>query len=149
MGAAETLRKIAGAIRGTRVDLQAPAVDATGHALARIDTLFAQPMNDVQAADAVMAKHDERCFIGQCVQPRELGRHGSHGNQLGVGDARELEFVGLADVDQREFFAGWRRRWTSCGVISSASQSDSRSNKRDPFVRLHHRSGGWMGSNVI
>ena len=53
-----------------------------------------------------MAKHDERRYGGLRVQARELGGYGSHGDQFGAGDSRNLEFGGLADVEEGELFAG-------------------------------------------
>jgi len=88
-----------------RIDFQAPEVDAAGHALARVDTVLAEPMNDIQAAHTVMAKYDERYVFSLSVQARQLGRDGSHGNQIGAGDAGQLEFRGLADIDEHEFLA--------------------------------------------
>jgi|ERR1700733_907426 len=91
--------------RNAGIYLQAPTVDAAGHALARIDALLAEPVNRMQASDAVMAKHDERRFVGLGVQAREFGGYGSHGDQFRAADARELEFCRLTDIDERELFA--------------------------------------------
>jgi hypothetical protein len=89
-----------------RVDLQAPAVDAASHALTRGDALLAQPVDDVQAPDAVMTKHDEQRIISLRVETGQLGGDRSHRNQLGFADASELELVWLAHIDQRELRTG-------------------------------------------
>lgn len=88
------------------VDFQAPAVDAPGQALAGADPLLAQPVDDIQAADPVMADHDERRFLGLCVEAGKLSGHGSHGDQLGAGDAGNLKFRGFANVDECEVLTG-------------------------------------------
>jgi len=86
-----------------RIDLQTPTVDAAGHALARVNALFAQPVNNIQAADTVMAKHDERRFVGLGIETRKFGGDGLHGNQIGAADAGELKFARLPDVDEDKF----------------------------------------------
>jgi hypothetical protein len=73
-------------------------VDATGHALAGADALFAEPLNHVEAADAVMAKNDQSTLIGAGVQILKLAGDSAH--------FRQRELVRLADVDQMKLFAG-------------------------------------------
>jgi hypothetical protein len=47
-----------------------------------------------------MAVNDQRGFVRGSFQVLELSRDGAHGNQLGAGDAGNLEFAWLANVDQ-------------------------------------------------
>ena len=63
-------------------------------------------MHHVQAAHAVMAKHDERCFVGLRVQPESSAGMVRIGISSAPLDARELEFARLTNVDQGEFLAG-------------------------------------------
>jgi len=91
--------------RDIGIHLEAPAVDAAGHALALCYALFAQPIHYLKTAHAVVAIHDHGGTVRETFDVLELRRHGSHGDQLGTGDTRELEFAGLANVEQRDFFA--------------------------------------------
>lgn len=63
-------------------------------------------MDDVKATDAMMAQDDEGRLLRQSVEAREFGRNGAHGDQFGAGDAGQLEFTVLANIDKRESLAG-------------------------------------------
>src|SRR5580704_14979980 len=80
----EQASKVSGISRHARVDLQAPAVNASRHALAGVHSLLAQPVDHIQTAHSVMAEDDESGVVGLGIQARELGRHGSHGDQFGA-----------------------------------------------------------------
>src|SRR5437763_8511957 len=54
----------------------------------------------------MVAVNDQGGVVASGFQALELSRDGSHGDQLSVRDAGGLEFVGLANVDEEQFFAG-------------------------------------------
>ena len=99
-------RKFSGIAGNGGVDLKAPAVDAAGHALASRDALLAQPADDVQTPDAVMAVDDQCDVVRGGLQVLELSWNGAHRNQFGAQNAGDLEFGGLTNVDQEQLFAG-------------------------------------------
>ena len=53
-----------------------------------------------------MAVDDQRGLIGAGAQILKLAGHRAHGNQRGAFDFRLRELMGLADIDQMEFFTG-------------------------------------------
>src|SRR5712691_12189129 len=65
--------------RHAGIDFQAPAIDAAFHADALFDTLLAQPVYDLQAAHAVMAKYNQWRLLG--FQRVQRLRNGAHRNQ--------------------------------------------------------------------
>jgi hypothetical protein len=87
------------------IDFQAPAIDAACHALACTYALLAQPVNHVQTSNTVVAKDNERLFVGQGFQTRKLGRNAAHGDQLGALDARDLKLARFANIDERQLLA--------------------------------------------
>ena len=66
----------------------------------------AQPVDDVEAADAVMAVDDECRVICFGLKFRKRGGDGAHGDQFAAFDASQRVFVRLADVDEVKFLAG-------------------------------------------
>jgi len=87
-----------------RIYDSAPGIDTARHALAGFDALLPQPVDYIEAPDSVVAKDDQRAFIGPGIEVLELARHRTHGHQGGTFDFGQGEFVGLADVDQMELF---------------------------------------------
>ena len=64
--------------------------------------MLTEPVDDVQAAHAVVAVTDN-WVVG--VEFLETGRDGAHGDEDGTFDAALGVFPGFADVDEEEFFA--------------------------------------------
>jgi hypothetical protein len=52
----------------------------------------------------MVAVDDQGSVVASGFQALELSRDGSHGDELGARDAGGLEFVGLANVDEEQFF---------------------------------------------
>jgi len=98
--------KFSGVTGNGGVDLETPAVDAAGHALAPVNALFAQPVHHIEASDTVVAINDQCGFISGGIEALELSWNGPHGDQLSPWDASNLKFAGLANVHQEELFAG-------------------------------------------
>jgi hypothetical protein len=61
-----------------------------------------EPVHDVEAADAVMAEHDQGFEVTEPFEVGQALRHRTHGNQLRPGEAGNNVFFGLADVDERD-----------------------------------------------
>jgi len=100
-----------------RVNLQAPAIDAAGHALAICHTLLAQPIHDLQAPHSVVAIHHYHRFIGEAFNMLELRGHGPHGDKLCTFEPCLLELERLPDIDQR-------RRFARCHTARDFARSD-------------------------
>ena len=82
-----------------RIDEPAPGVNAALQALRVFDAVIAQPCGDVQAADAVVAKHDEGFIVAEAFQGLQVLRHGSHGNQFRAGQVGDGVLFGFPHVD--------------------------------------------------
>ncbi len=63
-----------------------------------------------------MAVDNQRGIVRRGFEALELSGNGAHRNQLGTGDAGNLEFRGLTNVDQEQFFA---RRDAALDVLRS------------------------------
>ena len=68
-----------------------------------LDSAFAKPGGDVEAANSVVAEDDDG-FLA-IFELSQTGRNGSHGNEHGAIDAGQGVFVGFADVDEEDGLA--------------------------------------------
>jgi hypothetical protein len=75
--------------------------------LAVFDAVFAEPVDDVEATDAVVAVDDEWGGVGLFVEFLEPGRDRAHGDEVGAFDAADLPFHVFADVDEANVLTGF------------------------------------------
>jgi len=88
--------------RDAGIDFEGPSIDATGEGFGGGDALLAEPVDDVEAAHAVVAVADDR-FVG--VELLKIRRDCAHGDEDGAFDTALGVFPGLADVYEHEFLA--------------------------------------------
>ena len=94
--------------RNERVDIGAPGVDSTLHAGDRGKAAFPKPSGDPQAADTVMAVHEDPTGTPGLDLTDAFGKF-LHRQEHRAGDARRGVLLGRATVEQ-EAFAGVRLR---------------------------------------
>jgi hypothetical protein len=83
-----------------------PEVDAAGQGGTVFDALAAEPVDDIEAADAVMAEDDEELVVSQGIEMLEAGGDGVHRDELGVSDAGDGVLIGLTDIEEDGFAGG-------------------------------------------
>lgn len=82
------------------IDFGGPTIDAAGEGRAVREILAAEPVDDMEAADTVMAIDDEQCVLGEGLEMLEASRDGVHRNEFGALNAGGGELEGFADVDE-------------------------------------------------
>src|SRR5688572_13304901 len=92
-------------LRHCRVDVERPLVDAAGHVLGLREAVLPQPLDDPQAAAAVMAMYDDRRVAVRFQLGLARGDL-AHRNERRGGDLRRSVLFRLANVEQQELFAG-------------------------------------------
>ena len=85
---------------------EAPRVDAAGNALARLETLLAQPIHDIQTANAMMAVDDQGSFVGARFEGLDFGGHRAHRDQRASLNACLRVLMRLAHVNEVELLTG-------------------------------------------
>ena len=93
-----------------RIDLQAPQVDATAHALSGSDTLFPQPIDHGQAAHPVMAEHYYAGLIGRGFDGLQTSGHGIHRDEVRSFNAADGVLHWLPHIDQQHALARIEKR---------------------------------------
>ncbi len=80
-----------------RIDLASPGRDASIEVDGIVYALMRQKVYHLHTANAVMADYHGRIVMAKLIQPI---RYLAHGNELAAGDMANLEFPGLAHVNQ-------------------------------------------------
>jgi hypothetical protein len=82
------------------INVGAPALDPACHALRVGDSLAPKPINNVGAANSVVAKYDHGCVVCKLIQAIEMSGDRVHRNQFRAIDPGDLVFIGPADVNE-------------------------------------------------
>ena len=91
--------------RQTRINLDRPLIDSARHALSFRESLLTQPVDDSQAASAVMAM-DNDVGVALRFQFRDPALNLAHRQQLGLRNRDGLMFVRLATIQKHKLVAG-------------------------------------------
>src|SRR5690348_16733308 len=125
--------------RNRGIHRQAPGVDSAGHALAGFHALLPQPLDHVQAANAVMAEDDQRALIGFGFERLQLAGDAAHGDQIAAFDPGQREFLRLAYVDQMQLLSGIDSALNLLG-------RDFHGERHKLYATLQSPSNSWRGA---
>ena len=98
--------------RHAGINFEGPAVDTACQGFGGGDALLTEPVDDIEAAHAVVAITDDR-LVG--VEFLQIRRNRAHGDEDSAFDTALGIFPGFAHVNEEEFFAVVEALFQFCG----------------------------------